>query len=81
MEAGGRRITYLEEGDLEGREEGEEGVGEWDGVVDEDDGGVAGGGEAADEDAVDGGGGVLEGVENELDVGRLPDLVLHLAGH
>lgn len=53
------------------------GVEERDGVEDLD--GVAAIGEAAEEDAVDGGGLVLEGVEDELYVGVLRDLVPQFA--
>lgn len=52
---------------------------EGDGVRDLD--GVGVGEEAAEEDGVDGGGPVLEGVEDELNVGVLGDLVTNLAAH
>ena len=53
-----------------------DGVGNLDGM-----GTVSRGDEATGEDAVDGGGLVLEGVEDELDVSVLGDLVLQLAAH
>lgn len=68
---------YQEEGDLEVGEEAEAGVEEGDGVEDLD--GLAAIGAAAEEDAVDGGGLVFQGVEDELYVGVLSDLVPQLA--
>ncbi len=56
------------------------GVEERDGVGDLDDV-VVGGGGAAEEDGVDGRGLVLQGVEYELCVRVLRDLVPHLAAH
>lgn len=75
-----REGEYQVEGEFEGGEEAEEGVREGYGVGDLD-GGVVAGGEATDEEAVDGGGAVLEGVEGELYVGGLGELVLAVCYH
>ena len=74
------RELYEDEGDLELGEEADVGVEERDGVGDLDDV-VLGGGRPAEEDGVDGRGLVLQGVEYELCVRVLRDLVPHLAAH
>lgn len=64
---------YQDEGDLELREEADVGVEERDGVGDLDE--VIMRGNATEEDAVNGGGLVFEGVEDELKIRVLCDLV------
>lgn len=79
---GGVRLEYLNKGDFERRKEGDLGVEERYGVGNLEGVGTVGrGDEAAEEDGVDGGGLVLEGVEDELDVSVLGDLVFQLAAH
>ncbi|PON40126.1 hypothetical protein PanWU01x14_299780, partial [Parasponia andersonii] len=71
--------TNQNKGDLELGEEADMGVEERDRVGDLHD--VVRGGDAAEEDAVDGGGLVLEGMEDQLYVRVLTDLVPQLATH